>query len=104
MPVLDSRTAHENRRPAALPGTESCVEILHIGRFEELGHPTECAEFRRVIQRTAAASVEYPRQIFAWDRLVAAKRKIGNRFAPPHRLTRFFAARALREEDLGRGA
>src|ERR1700760_4566935 len=104
MPVLDARRAHEDRGPSALPCAKSGVEILYIGRFKKLRHAAERAEFRGVIQRAAAASVENPGKVFAGDGEVATKRKIGHRFAPPHCLAGFFATRAFREEDLSRGA
>ena len=104
VPVLHSRRAGEDRRPAVLPGAIAQVEVLDVGGLEDFVDAPERAQLGRVVERAAAAAVEHPGQVLAGKRLHAAHGEVLRRGLRHDRLAGFLAARAGWKEDLGGGA
>src|SRR5258708_5524096 len=99
--MQDAGVGAEYARPATLPGPDANVEILHISWFVRFIETAERREFRCVVQRAAAASVEHVRQIFAVERITATDRKLRKRSPRWHHSDAcLLAAPAFRKKDL----
>ena len=89
-----------NRGPAPLPRTVTKIQVFHVGRIVNFRDSAQLPKPDSIEERTAAASVQHPGEVFTGQRVVAPHREIQPVLLAPNCLAGFFPANTGGKEDL----
>ena len=93
-------TGAVNRGPTPFPRAVTKIQVFHVGRIVNFRNSAQLLKLDRIEERTAAASVQHPGEVFTGQRLVATHREIQPIVLAPNCLAGFFAANTGGKEDL----